>query len=80
MRMAIVAGLMAVGLLAGCGGPEVDEAVSKDETGQVDQGVTRIECIDACDAKWYGCIYAPNGPPRYTCDTNRAFCVSQCPP
>ncbi|WP_147452424.1 hypothetical protein [Corallococcus praedator] len=57
-----------------------DGTLTPEEQGQVEQGVTRVECIDACDAKWYGCIHGPGGTPRSTCDTNRAYCVSQCPP
>ncbi|MCP3168167.1 hypothetical protein [Myxococcus qinghaiensis] len=81
MRVAIIAGLMAVGLMAGCGGAEGgEELVSQEDPGQVEQGVTRAECINTCDSWWYQCLYGGGGTPRYTCDSNRAYCISQCPP
>jgi hypothetical protein len=84
MRVAIIAGLMAVGLLAGCGGAEeMNETASPGEQGQVEQGVTRWECVNACDQLYYDCIYKPQtGPkptPQWVCESNRQFCISQCP-
>ncbi|WP_147445297.1 hypothetical protein [Corallococcus aberystwythensis] len=79
--MAIIAGLMAVGLLAGCGGAEeMDETVSPEEQGQVQQGVTHWECVNDCERKWFQCVYGGGGTPRPTCDSYMAFCISQCPP
>lgn len=83
MRMAIIAGLTAVGLLAGCGGvEEMNEAGRLDEQGQVEQGVTRLECTTECERLYYQCIYQPQGPkptPKYVCDNYFSFCISQCP-
>ncbi|RKH04061.1 hypothetical protein D7X32_12350 [Corallococcus carmarthensis] len=72
---------MAVGLLAGCGGAEeMDATVSPEEQGQVEQGVTHWECVNDCDSKWFYCVYGGGGTPRPTCDSYKAFCISQCPP
>ncbi|RKH68413.1 hypothetical protein D7V93_01370 [Corallococcus llansteffanensis] len=72
---------MAVGLLAGCGGAEgVEETASPEEQGQVHQGVTRWECVNDCDIKWMQCVYGTGGTPKPTCDSYKAFCISQCPP
>ena len=77
MRMAIIAGLMAVGLLAGCGGAEEIEPVSPEEANQVVEMATPGPCTDACDAKYYQCYFG-GGDPFY-CSSYRAYCISQCP-
>jgi hypothetical protein len=80
MRMAIIAGLAAVGLLAGCGGAEeLDAEVAPEEQREVQQMDAYWDCVNACDNKWFYCVYGGGGTPRPTCDSNKAFCISQCP-
>jgi uncharacterized lipoprotein len=82
MRGAIVAGLMAVGLLAGCGGAEDVEAaeaiaaMSPEEANRIVEMARPSPCTDACDQKYYQCYYGGGDP--YYCNSYRAYCISQC--
>ncbi|WP_164016358.1 hypothetical protein [Pyxidicoccus trucidator] len=77
MRGAIIAGLVAVGLLVGCGGVEDVEPTSPEEATRVVEMATPGPCTDACDAKYYQCYFG-GGDPFY-CNSYRAYCYSQCP-
>ncbi|MBN9683471.1 MULTISPECIES: hypothetical protein [unclassified Corallococcus] len=77
MRVAIIAGLMAVGLLAGCGGAEEMEPMSPEETQRVVEMAVPSACTDACDQKYYQCYFGGGDP--YYCNSYRAYCISQCP-
>ncbi|WP_147443525.1 hypothetical protein [Corallococcus sicarius] len=76
MRAAIIAGLMSVGLLAGCGGVEAPEDLSQEEADRIIEMAVPSPCTDACDAKYYQCYYGGGDP--YYCTSYRAFCISQC--
>jgi hypothetical protein len=70
--------LLALGLLAGCGGAEeVDAVDSAEPASEVTGFATPSTCTDTCDSKYYQCIYS--GVPQWTCASNRSYCISQCP-
>ncbi|RKH68916.1 hypothetical protein D7V93_00685 [Corallococcus llansteffanensis] len=81
MRAVIIAGLMAVGLMVACGGPEASaeeqatlmqtaESASNDQGGEVHaaSGV-----CDLCHSRWISCLRRTGG--AAICDENYDACL-----
>ncbi|WP_147447254.1 hypothetical protein [Corallococcus sp. CA054B] len=77
MRAAIIAGLMAVGMLAGCGGPASDEQAAG-ATASVD--ALASACLDACKATYVACMRAAHGSTseQQACTEDYVACNQSC--
>ncbi|RKH07478.1 hypothetical protein D7X32_01560 [Corallococcus carmarthensis] len=80
MRSLIIAGLMAVGLMVGCGGPEASadeqatlmqtaESASNDEGGVVQAA----GACDLCHTRWVACLRRTGGD--VSCDETYEACL-----
>ncbi|RJS19576.1 hypothetical protein DRW03_21325 [Corallococcus sp. H22C18031201] len=88
MRVAIIAGLMAVGMLAGCGG---DQGASMEEStnpgspvvsAQASLGPVLGPCQRNCNAQYNRCMMNAHGnqSAELTCDSTWGNCLLECPP
>ncbi|RKH08113.1 hypothetical protein D7V97_20450 [Corallococcus sp. CA053C] len=79
--MAIMVGLMSVGLLVGCGGVD-PEAQAPDETAAAEpvQAMRPPPCEYACDLALNACRRnAPTPEAAEACQADYFDCLSQCP-
>ncbi|MBJ6762790.1 hypothetical protein JGU66_18660 [Myxococcaceae bacterium JPH2] len=82
--MAIIAGLMAVGMLAGCGGEEgasMAESLNADSATGVSAQPLSV-CTTACYYAYKDCMRSANGnaSAEDVCDNEWDACIVACPP
>lgn len=77
MRTGIISGLLAAGLLAGCGGAESNDEVSADGVQVVESALT---CQEQCTGEFHFCmVEAETALQKSLCNQERIACVEQCP-
>ena len=77
MRAAVIAGLMAVELLTGCGGPASEEQATE-ATASVD--ALDSSCLDACKTTFVACMRAAHGSisEQQACTEDYVACNQSC--
>ncbi|MBN9688497.1 MULTISPECIES: hypothetical protein [unclassified Corallococcus] len=77
MRAAIVAGLWAVGLLMGCGGPAAEEGADLQQT---EQALDPVEaCLEACSVNLSRCLQNATTQAQIDrCELIGASCPRKC--